>query len=155
MVLVVAVVRPLDGRDRPADVTHLPVDRRDREHDPGDDADGRVGQEAVDDATAQVFHVDPAQQDQDAVDGGRCAGDPGEDDDQPCRDPEQERRRREDRTDDESHDDPEDGGIDAEPVHEADAEDVAEGAAGDRDRRVVPQVRDDGQDGSEHEADAP
>src|SRR5262245_1737829 len=96
---LIPIVGPFDGHDGPAHVTCLPEPGRDRDDDPGDDADERVLEEPAHEAAVEILDMDPAEDDQDPVDRRSRAADRREPDDQPDRDAEQERAGREDRAD--------------------------------------------------------
>ena len=120
-----------------------------------DDPDHAVGQQRPEDPRVERVELDLAEEDEHAVhDRGRAA-ERREDHDQDDRHAEHERADGEDRADDQGDDDRDEARAQAEPLEEPDPEGIADGAAEDDDRRVVPEERDRREDDPEDETDAP
>ncbi len=126
-----------------------------REDDPRDDPDGALLEEAVEEAGIETRQLDDPEEDEHPVDDRRRAADGRQVDHQERRHAQGERREGEDRPDDQADEDPEDVRVDAQPVHQADAEGVAQRATQDDDRGVVPEERDHREEQAEPEPDDP
>src|SRR5918994_4966616 len=152
---LVAVGAPVDRGDRLPDVTHLVEESRGPDQDEADGADEPLVEQGPEDPDIYGLELDLPEHDQDAVDDRGCPTECREDHHQNDGDTEQERADREDRPDDQAHDDGDDAGPEPEELEEADAQRVAGCAGEDDDRGVVPEVRDGSENQPEDERDPP